>query len=118
MIEFAKYHVRKAVKEQIRLENDRSDESDLEDMTDEALEHTYPLLAGPSPLGMAIKGIKITATLVAAISAIDAILDSGLLAHSHEEHTDDKHEAPEQAQSVAPEQKATTQPEPVKVTTN
>lgn len=75
-------------------------------------------LAGPSPLGMAIKGIKITATLVAAISAIDAILDSGLLAHSHEEHIDDKHEAPEQAQSVTPEQKATTQPEPVKVTTN
>jgi hypothetical protein len=74
-------------------------------------------LTGPSPLGMAIKGIKITATLVAAISAIDAILDSGLLAHS--EHADDKHEAPEQAQSQPVNNQTTQpQPEPVKVTTN
>lgn len=74
-------------------------------------------LTGPSPLGMAIKGIKITATLVAAISAIDAILDSGLLTHSHEEHSDEQHEKPDQAQPQ-PVNNQTPQPEPVKVTTS
>lgn len=44
MIEFAKYHVKNAVKEQIRIENDRiSDESELDRLTEEALKRTYPL---------------------------------------------------------------------------
>lgn len=44
MKEFAKYHVRLAVKEQIRLENDRiTSDSELDKLTEEALKRTYPL---------------------------------------------------------------------------
>lgn len=44
MAEYAKYHVRLAVKEQIRLENDRiTSESELDKLTEEALRNTYPL---------------------------------------------------------------------------
>ncbi len=43
MIEFAKLHVREAVKAQIRIENDRSNDSEIEKLTDLALSNTYPL---------------------------------------------------------------------------
>jgi hypothetical protein len=44
MVEFAKIHVKNAVKEQIRIENDRiSDEAELDRLTEEALKRTYPL---------------------------------------------------------------------------
>lgn len=43
MIEFAKLHVRAAVKEQIRIENDRATEEQIDKLTDEALRRTYPL---------------------------------------------------------------------------
>ena len=43
MIEFAKLHVRAAVKEQIRIENDRATEDQIDILTDEALQRTYPL---------------------------------------------------------------------------
>jgi hypothetical protein len=38
-------------------------------------------LGGPTPLGLAIKGIKITATLIALISAIDMTINANLLTH-------------------------------------
>lgn len=44
MVRFAQYHVRLAVKEQIRIENDRiTSESELDKLTEEALRNTYPL---------------------------------------------------------------------------
>ena len=43
IIEFAKLHVRAAVKEQIRIENDRTTEDQIDKLTDEALQRTYPL---------------------------------------------------------------------------
>lgn len=44
MIQFAKFHVYEAVKAQIRLENDRvSNESEIDELTKEALDHIYPL---------------------------------------------------------------------------
>ncbi len=43
MVEFAKMHVRRAVREQIRIENDRATDQQIERLTDEALSRTYPL---------------------------------------------------------------------------
>lgn len=44
MIQFAKFHVKAAVKEQIRVENDRIEsESELDRLTEEALNNLYPL---------------------------------------------------------------------------
>jgi hypothetical protein len=44
ILSFTKQHVRNAVREMIKAENDRvSDPKDIEELTDEALEHFYPL---------------------------------------------------------------------------
>jgi len=40
-------------------------------------------LVGPTPLGMAIKGVKITATLIALLSAIDGIFGTELIGSAH-----------------------------------
>jgi len=74
-------------------------------------------LVGTSPLGLAIKGIKITATVIAAISAIDATLASGFLDHGHEEHVSDEQHKPEHPEQQST-QDQTSQAEPVKVSVN
>jgi hypothetical protein len=47
-------------------------------------------LAGPTPLGMAIKGIKITASIIAFIVAVDSVIGGQLgvvNSHEHDDHT-------------------------------
>jgi len=43
VLDFVKLHVREAVKAQIRIENDRCSEKEIEELTDIALKNTYPL---------------------------------------------------------------------------
>jgi hypothetical protein len=43
LIEFAKLHVKAAVRAQIRIENDRATEQQIDQLTEEALSRTYPL---------------------------------------------------------------------------
>lgn len=57
-------------------------------------------LAGPTPLGLAIKGIKITASIVAFIVAVDSVIGGRLgIVNSHGDH--DEHH------SAKPEEKST-----------
>lgn len=62
----------------------------IEYMVKSTTGHWLLELTGPTPLGMAIKGIKITATFIALISALDGILGTEFLAGGH---NDDKHAA-------------------------
>ncbi len=59
----------------------------IEYMVKSTTGHWLLELTGPTPLGMAIKGIKITATLIALFSALDGILGTEFLEGGH----DDKH---------------------------
>ena len=43
ILSFTKQHVRNAVREMIRTENDRSNEETIEELTDESLKNLYPL---------------------------------------------------------------------------
>lgn len=60
----------------------------IEYMVKSTTGHWLLELTGPTPLGMAIKGIKITATFIALLSALDGILGTEFLAGGHH---DDEH---------------------------
>lgn len=72
-------------------------------------------LAGPTPLGLAIKGIKITASIIAFITAIDSVIGGRLgVVNSHDEHGEHNQphtEKPEEGTEEKPETPTEEKPE-------
>ena len=58
----------------------------MEYMVKSVTGHWLLELTGPTPLGMAIKGVKITATFIALLSALDGILGTEFVSGGHSEH--------------------------------
>lgn len=75
-------------------------------------------LAGPTPLGLAIKGIKITASVIAFIVAVDSVIGGRLgVVNSHGEHGEHgEHNQPhtEKPEEGTEEKPETTEEEPIK----
>lgn len=55
----------------------------IEYMVKSSTGHWLLELVGTSPIGMVIKGVKITATFIALISALDSTLGSNFIGHEH-----------------------------------
>lgn len=68
-------------------------------------------LAGPTPLGLAIKGIKITASIIAFITAIDSVIGGRLgIVNSHGEHGEHNEPHTEKPEEVTEEKPEEEQP--------
>lgn len=64
----------------------------IEYMVKSTTGHWLLELAGPTPLGMAIKGVKITATFIALLAALDGVLGTELISGGHDDHATTSHD--------------------------
>jgi len=55
----------------------------IEYMVKSSTGHWLLELVGTSPIGMVVKGVKITATFIALISALDSTLGTNFIGHEH-----------------------------------